>query len=439
MFGDMMHPQKSIHSLVDELSVLVLGSLEEDADIVFENISVLMRYGTDDVLCRIAEYLHLDQTSIYFPFRSIDIGRQMKRFWKIRLDYNEGLLDEQQHERIVCEFLAFDEEHCILDELEKQMSLINEIRRIYRATSSKTSRRKTTREHRLQGALFFQPKTKTIAPTRSLFDSASVVREILLSKTRIFSSSTFPISVSLRSDEGVSRVIYKEGDDMTQDLFVLETIRYISRAVGMDLQTYEVLVLSREEGLIEAVEGTDFTRICSGDELRRWTSDGECRERFMASLCAYTVICYVMGIGDRNLGNMLVNDVGSFFHIDFSHVFGRDPKPLAPRIVVPQAVREYLEEDELVLQSFVSRCVEAFLEVRMHHRKMFAFWSILLQNRIFRLDLNETRRFAGDRLMLTLPESRAAECFREEVRAAVGSYRTTVMHLVNRIGSFLRK
>ena len=44
----------------------------------------------------------------------------------------------------------------------------------------------------------------------------------------------------------------------------------------------------------------------------------------------YSVITYLLSVGDRHLDNLLLTESGHLIHIDFGYILGRDPKIFPP-------------------------------------------------------------------------------------------------------------
>ena len=66
------------------------------------------------------------------------------------------------------------------------------------------------------------------------------------------------------------------------------------------------------------------------------------RERFITTCVSSCVLCYVLGVGDRHLENILINKEGELIHIDFTYILGEDPQHSSAEMKITQDMLDML-------------------------------------------------------------------------------------------------
>ena len=108
----------------------------------------------------------------------------------------------------------------------------------------------------------------------------------------------------------------------------------------------------------------------------RYKTTCDIRRRFIRSCAASCILCYVLGVGDRHLENIMVTDTGHLMHIDFTYLIGADPhRSMACDMrVTPDMIDMFggTESEEYI--TFRNLCSEAYMVVRRYA----SLWYMLL-------------------------------------------------------------
>jgi hypothetical protein len=189
-------------------------------------------------------------------------------------------------------------------------------------------------------------------------------------------------------------VMFKDGDDLRQDLLTLQMFRIMDniwRREGLDLKMipYTCVSTGDEIGMLEIVTSSNtianITYDMGGQNARavfdktvilKWLekhNPGEVEmdeviERFSASAAGYCVGTFALGIGDRHNDNVMLKENGNFFHIDFGHFLGNYKSKFgikrekAPFIFTPAMAHVFGGSDTAEYTQFEAQCCE----VRVH-------------------------------------------------------------------------
>uniref|UniRef100_A0A7S2G6Z9 Phosphatidylinositol 3-kinase n=1 Tax=Octactis speculum TaxID=3111310 RepID=A0A7S2G6Z9_9STRA len=262
------------------------------------------------------------------------------------------------------------------------------------------------------------------------------------------------------------KVMFKVGDDVRQDQLVLQLIKVMDeclKKVGMDLKltSYGVLATSTDTGILEFVSNSNSVELLDkgaagiGDYLRENQPDPipsptnklgikkEALDTFSRSLAGYAVITYLLGVGDRHLGNVMMLPDGRFLHIDFGFILGDDPKKkffTPPPFRITRSMIDAMGgQDSEYFTEFCKHAIGAFLELRKHAYLIMSLLRLMKDAGIDALqteDKEEKLNFVLKRFHLELDEEEAQSEFMEKIKESLSHIGVQILegfHLLARL------
>lgn len=214
-----------------------------------------------------------------------------------------------------------------------------------------------------------------------------MIKKIHLSEISIKNSNTAPIVIPCQIDDRESSILYKK-EDLRKDLYCITIInlmyQLIKNRYDFRLITYKVIPTSAEGGFVEMVPGSrTLHEVLAYGSINNYidkhnpnTEVGQLRNNFRNSLAFWTIVTYILAVGDRHLDNIMITEDGLLFHIDYGFIFGLDPKPTLGTSV--RMDRNFLEGmgGETSYKEFKEICIEMYKEIRRHHSLIYSVMMI---------------------------------------------------------------
>lgn len=201
-------------------------------------------------------------------------------------------------------------------------------------------------------------------------------------------------------------MIVKARDDLRQEQFVSQLLHQFASIwrdadVPVWIRPYDILATTRDGGLIEVIPDTislDSLKRGLGTEyrglrdffVRHFGTGSEesvrfkaARKAFVASMAAYSIVCYILNIKDRHNGNILMDRHGHVIHIDFGFLLSNSPGgnmnfEAAPFKFTQDFVDVMGGPRSSTFTHFRNLCVKAFLEVRKRKEKIVLLVEMML-------------------------------------------------------------
>jgi len=292
---------------------------------------------------------------------------------------------------------------------------------------------------------------------------------LLYTSCRYMKSKKLPLWLVFQNSDpngDSTYVLYKQGDDLRQDVLTLQLLRLMDRCwikdQGLDLRlsTYGVISTGWEEGMVEVVLNSEtigaINRAAGGtmavlkeDVIAKWLQsknpDPESYKiavkNFALSCAGYCVATYVLGIGDRHNDNLMIHTDGRLFHIDFGHVLGHFKTKMgikrerAPMIFTPQMAYVLGGPGAEMYTLFQNRCCQAFMILRKN-----ANLFLTLLNLTLCCDLPEVQgikdvMWVRDHLHLDLSDSDATIFFLGIIEESLHTVSTQLMDMIHIIAN----
>ncbi|KAJ6229436.1 phosphatidylinositol 3-kinase catalytic subunit type 3 [Anaeramoeba flamelloides] len=274
------------------------------------------------------------------------------------------------------------------------------------------------------------------------------------------------INSSIRNIKNKNRleygILFKVGDDMRQDQLIIQMINLMDQILkkenlDLELTPYKVLALSREVGMIEMViDSTPISKILKNGTIQEFfrqhnpstsTNDRDKIKKsviqsYVKSCAGYSVITYILGIGDRHLDNLLLLKDGHLFHIDFGFILGNDPKLYPPPFKLSKEIVEGMGGmDSNEYHDFKSYCCEAFNILRKSANLILCLFSLMLDANL--PDLNKEKEKAlikiQEKYKLELSDEQAIDYFQELINTSVNALFPKIVDKIHGISNAMKK
>ena len=206
----------------------------------------------------------------------------------------------------------------------------------------------------------------------------------------IFNSATkpwkIPFIVKKSGKDKIMNILVKF-EDVRKDKLTMVVAEYLKKIcmTYVDIDLYSVFPINTTMGWIEMVEQSNTLydiKYKFKSTLQNYIMDlnpnatvSQIREKFIKTCVSSCVLCYVLGVGDRHMENILVTRQGKLLHIDFSYILGDDPKHLKVEMKITEDMLQMLGgQNSESFKMFKKYCKEAYKLLRQRS----SLWYILL-------------------------------------------------------------
>ncbi|NWW91322.1 P3C2G kinase, partial [Rhynochetos jubatus] len=294
---------------------------------------------------------------------------------------------------------------------------------------------------------------------------ALVVQGIEADSCSYFTSNAFPLKIcfiNANAPSGNINVIFKIGDDLRQDMLVLQIVRvmdsiWLQEGLDMQMIIYRCLSTGRGQGLVQMVpDATTLAKIhrksgligpLKENTIKKWfrhhhpveSSYQKAVRNFFYSCAGWCVVTFILGVCDRHSDNIMLTNAGHMFHIDFgrflghAQTFGSIRRDRAPFIFTSEMEYFITEggKNPQRFQEFVELCCRAYNIVRKRSRLLLNLLEMMLHAGLPELNSIQDLKYVNDNLRPQDSDLQATSYFTRKIKESLECFPVKLNNLIH--------
>ena len=220
--------------------------------------------------------------------------------------------------------------------------------------------------------------------------------------------------------------------------------------LNYEFTSYKVLATSKSDGFVEFVpNSTTIYDIVSNKKLtikqyidqfvdKNNKEDAQKRlDTYINSSAGYSIATFILGIGDRHLENLMIDDKGRLFHIDFGYILGKDIKVAAPLIKLSKEMLEPMGgKGSQIYENFKLKCVNAYWILRDKAREIDNMFYLMIDSGIPQLNNIEDLYKLHDKFVPGYSKQEASNSILSKIDESANAFGGSMIDIGHKIAGF---